>query len=151
MRSRTYGCVLKKLDELSNMEQYIALVAVVVRDYDEAKDYYTSVLGFSIVEDTEQENGKRWIVLSPPGSSKTGIILQKALTDEQFLRVGNQTGGRVFLFLHTDDFSRDFSEYQKRGVTFLETPREEGYGTVVKFEDLYKNRWDLLQLKKAYV
>ena len=128
------------------MNQTVAYVAIVVRDYDEAKRYYSDVLGFQTVEDVQQENGKRWILLAPPGSSETRLLLQKATNDEQTARVGNQTGGRVFLFLRTDDFRRDFRLFKQRGVHFLEDPREEPYGTVVKFEDLYGNRWDLLQL-----
>jgi len=128
------------------MSQSIALVAVAVRDYDEAKQYYSQVLGFEIVEDVLQENGKRWIVAAPTGKGQMGLLLQKAFTDEQVSRIGNQTGGKVFLFLRTDDFDRDYDLYQSRGVRFIESPREESYGKVVKFEDVYGNRWDLLQV-----
>ena len=121
-----------------------------MRDYDEAKNFYVQSLGFREVEDILQENGKRWVLLAPPGNSEVSILLQKALTSEQLIRVGNQTGGRVFLFLQTDDFDRDYETYERRGVKFIESPRDETYGKVVKFEDLYGNRWDLLQLTEAF-
>lgn len=129
------------------MPQHLGCVTLLVRDYDEAKKYYTGTLGFSVAEDTPLENGKRWLVLTPPGSLETRLLLAKASTLEQIDRVGDQTGGRVFLFLHTDDFWRDFREFGARGVTFRESPREEAYGTVAVFEDLYGNRWDLIQYK----
>ena len=128
------------------MRQHISLIAIVVRDYDEAIKYYTEALGFELVEDTLQES-KRWVVVAPPGSTEMRLLLAKASNPEQIARIGNQTGGRVFLFLHTDDFWRDFRAFQDRGVEFLESPREETYGTVVVFKDLYGSRWDLLQLK----
>ncbi len=132
------------------MNLSIAYIAVVVRDYDDAKRYYTDVLGFQKTEDAPRENNQRWILLAPPGSSETRILLQKAITDDQILRIGNQTGGRVFLFLQTDDFERDYQEYLRRGVKFIESPREEEYGKVVKFEDLCGNRWYLLQLNQEF-
>ena len=124
----------------------IGHIALVVRDYDEAIAYYTGVLGFVVVEDTDLGGGKRWVLVAPSVTSGCSLLLAKASTPEQLTRVGNQTGGRVFLFLHTDDFWRDYQAMQQRGVHFVETPREETYGMVVVFEDLYGNRWDLLQL-----
>jgi catechol 2,3-dioxygenase-like lactoylglutathione lyase family enzyme len=129
--------------------QTIAHIALVVSDYDEAIDWYTRVLGFDLVEDTPREPGKRWVLVAPPGGNGTALLLARAANPEQTTRVGNQTGGRVFLFLHTDDFERDYATYVARGVRFIETPRRESYGSVVVFEDLYGNRWDLIQPKKA--
>lgn len=130
------------------MVQEIGYVAVVVREYDEAIAFYTGALGFDLIEDTPLGEGKRWVLVAPPGSAiGTRLLLARAATPEQAERIGNQTGGRVFLFLHTDDFWRDYRALQSRGVHFLEEPRQEGYGTVVVFEDLYGNRWDLLELK----
>jgi catechol 2,3-dioxygenase-like lactoylglutathione lyase family enzyme len=130
------------------MTQYLGAIALLVRDYDEAIAYYTGALGFTLVEDTDQGGGKRWAVVAPPGAGETRILLAKAASPEQMARVGDQTGGRVFLFLNTDDFWRDHRAYLARGVRFLETPRDESYGTVAVFADLYGNRWDLLQLKR---
>lgn len=130
------------------MKQCIGYVALVVRDYDEAIDFYVNRLGFSLVDDTFIEaQSKRWVLIAPPGSGETRLLLARAVGDEQSSRVGNQTGGRVFLFLHTDDFWRDFRLYTDRGVVFLREPKEESYGTVAVFRDLYGNLWDLLQLK----
>ena len=129
------------------MSQHIGYVTLLVRDYDEAKKFYSETLGFSVVEDTPLGDGKRWVLVAPPGSHETRLLLAQAASPEQIARIGDQTGGRVFLFLHTDDFWRDFREFTGRGVTFCDAPREEGYGTVAVFEDLYGNRWDLLQLK----
>ena len=126
------------------MGQEIAAVAVLVRDYDEAVAYFTGTLGFAVVEDTPLGGGKRWVVVRPPGGG-TALLLARAATPEQAARVGDQTGGRVFLFLRTDDFRRDYHEMQARGVRFAEEPREEAYGTVAVFLDLYGNRWDLVQ------
>jgi catechol 2,3-dioxygenase-like lactoylglutathione lyase family enzyme len=125
--------------------QHIGAITLVVRDYDEAKACYTGRLGFTVVKDTDLGNGKRWLLVAPPGSSETRLLLARAATPVQESRIGDQAGGRVFLFLHTDDFWRDFRALQARGVTFLEAPRQEPYGTVAVFEDLYGNRWDLLQ------
>ena len=125
---------------------HIGYVAVVVKDYDEAIAYYTQMLGFDLIEDTPLE-GKRWVLVAPRNSSGTCLLLAKAVTAEQQSRIGNQTGGRVFLFLHTDDFWRDYQEMQHRGVVFVREPKEEEYGTVAVFQDLYGNKWDLLQLK----
>ena len=126
-------------------QQQIGAVAVVVRDYDEAKAWYTGVLGFDLVEDTPMGDGKRWLLVAPPGGPN--LLLARAATPEQESRIGDQTGGRVFLFLHTDDFRRDHAAMTARGVVFREAPREEAYATVAVFEDLYCNLWDLLQLK----
>ena len=128
--------------------QSIGYVALVVRDYDEAIEYYTHALGFQLVEDTSLGDDKRWVLLAPPGSVESRLLLAKASTPEQQARVGDQTGGRVFLFLHTDDFWRDYREMIARGIKFREAPRDESYGTVAVFEDLYGNRWDLLQLRR---
>ncbi len=128
--------------------QCIGYVALVVRDYDEAIEYYTKALGFELVEDTALGGGQRWVLLAPPGSVESRLLLAKASTPEQMARVGDQTGRRVFLFLHTDDFWRDHREMISRGVKFREAPRDEPYGTVAVFEDLYGNRWDLLQLQR---
>jgi catechol 2,3-dioxygenase-like lactoylglutathione lyase family enzyme len=127
--------------------QRIGYVALVVRDYDEAIEYYTTALGFELVEDTALDDEKRWVLLAPPGSVETRLLLAKASTPQQAKRIGDQTGGRVFLFLHTDDFWRDYRQMIARGVKFCEAPRDESYGTVAVFEDLYGNRWDLLQLR----
>jgi catechol 2,3-dioxygenase-like lactoylglutathione lyase family enzyme len=133
------------------MTQSLGYVALVVRDYDEAIAYFTEKLGFRLVEDSgaTDRNGqdKRWVLVAPQGSPGTNLLLARASTPEEASRIGNQTGGRVFLFLHTDDFWRDYRAMTARGVKFFETPREESYGTVAVFEDLYGNKWDLLQLK----
>ncbi|MDQ0391250.1 VOC family protein [Labrys monachus] len=127
------------------MSQHLGAVSLVVRDYDEAKAYYAGVLGFDIVEDRDMGEGKRWVTVAPPGSGGTRLLLAKAAGPAQAAAIGNQTGGRVFLFLHTDDFGRDYDLYRSRGVEFREEPRREAYGTVAVFEDLYGNLWDLLQ------
>ena len=131
------------------MEQRIAHVALVVRDYDEAIEFYTQRLGFVLLEDTPVEPGKRWVLVGLPDTVGTSLLLARAANDEQLSRVGNQTGGRVFLFLHTDDFWRDYHSFKSRGIAFVREPREEPYGIVAVFEDLYGNRWDLLQLATA--
>lgn len=128
------------------MRQSIVQVAVVVRDYDEAIDFYVNRLGFSLVVDIPIEaQNKRWVVVAPPGSRESRLLLARGVGEEQSSRIGNQTGGRVFLFLSTDDFWRDFRTYQARGVVFVRPPREESYGTVAVFQDLYGNLWDLMQ------
>lgn len=129
------------------MAQRLGYVALVVRDYDEAITFYTQSLGFQLHEDTDLGGGKRWVRVRPPGSPGTDLLLAKAVNPEQASRIGNQTGGRAFLFLHTDDFWRDHHAMTARGVKFHEAPRQEVYGTVAVFEDLYGNKWDLLQLK----
>jgi catechol 2,3-dioxygenase-like lactoylglutathione lyase family enzyme len=129
-----------------SMKQSIRQLAIVVRDYDEAIDFYVNRLGFTLVEDAPVEaQGKRWVVVAPRGSSESRLLLARAVGEEQSSRIGNQTGGRVFLFLQTDDFWRDFRLYESRGVVFVRPPREEPYGTVAVFQDLYGNLWDLLQ------
>jgi catechol 2,3-dioxygenase-like lactoylglutathione lyase family enzyme len=129
------------------MKQKISSIALVVRDYNEAIAFYTQKLRFDLLEDTDLGNGKRWVRVAPPGSTETSLLLVQAASPEQENTIGNQTGGRVFLFLHTDDFWRDYNEMQAKGVCFLEQPRVESYGTVVVFEDLCGNKWDLLELK----
>ncbi len=129
------------------MNQSIVHIALVVRDYDEAIDFYTKKLSFELIEDTYQsEQDKRWVVISPPGSTGTTILLAKASKDEQEPFIGNQAGGRVFLFLNTDDFWRDYHEMMAKGIEFVRDPKEADYGTVAVFKDLYGNLWDLLQL-----
>jgi catechol 2,3-dioxygenase-like lactoylglutathione lyase family enzyme len=130
---------------MSKPKRSIAAIALVIRDYDEAKDYYSRVLDFDVVEDTPIGDGKRWVVVTPPGHSQTRLLLARASTPEQESRIGNQTGGRVFLFLHTDDFRRDYANFRARGVKFVREPSHEAYGTVAVFEDLYGNLWDLIQ------
>jgi catechol 2,3-dioxygenase-like lactoylglutathione lyase family enzyme len=121
-------------------------MAIVVRDYDEALSFYVGILGFRLIEDTPvPAQNKRWVVIAPEGSDSTRLLLARALGDEQSSRVGNQTGGRVFVFLYTDDFWRDFRAYKAKGVVFVREPVEEPYGTVAVFKDLYGNLWDLLQ------
>ena len=129
------------------MRQSLALISLLVRDYDEALAYYCAVLGFACVEDTDLGGGKRWVLVAPPGANECSLLLARATTPEQTAAIGRQSGGRVFLFLHTDDFARDHRRYRELGVRFLEEPRQESYGTVAVFEDLYGNRWDLLELR----
>ena len=129
------------------MQQNLVHIAIIVRDYDEAIDYYTHVLGFELIEDEPRGPGKRWVRVAPRGDHGASLLLAKAANDEQISRIGNQTGGRVFLFLHTDDFQRDYAAYSARGVKFVEQPRYEEYGTVVVFEDIYGNKWDLIERK----
>lgn len=131
------------------MSQRIGYVALVVRDYDEAIIFYTEALGFTLVEDSPLGGGKRWVLVAPPGSAGTCLLLARAASPAQLQRVGDQTGGRVFLFLHSNDFWRDYHAMQSRGVRFTEPPRQEPYGTVAVFDDLYGNRWDLLELRAA--
>jgi catechol 2,3-dioxygenase-like lactoylglutathione lyase family enzyme len=126
----------------------IGYVALVVRDYDEAIAFYRDKLGFVLVEDTALSAEKRWVLMQPSGEKGTQLLLARAATQEQAARVGDQTGGRVFLFLHTDDFWRDYRLYCERGVRFCRSPAEESYGTVAVFEDLYGNLWDLLELRE---
>ena len=129
----------------TTMSQHLGHVALLIDDYDRAKAYYTQVLGFDLIEDLPLGDGKRWLVVAPPGAAETRLLLARAAAPEQMSRIGNQTGGRVFLFLHTDDFRRDHEAMQARGVGFCEPPRDEPYGTVAVFQDLYGNRWDLIQ------
>ncbi|WP_063994081.1 VOC family protein [Bradyrhizobium sp.] len=130
------------------MPQHIGYIALLVREYDEAISFFVEKLGFTISEDTNLGGGKRWVLVAPPGSVETRLLLAKAASADQSPRIGDQTGGRVFLFLHTDDFWRDYQAYCSRGVVFREEPREEQYGTVAVFEDLYGNRWDLMEVKR---
>lgn len=127
------------------MSQQIACVTIVVRDYDEAIAWYCGVLGLKLVEDTRLTETKRWVLVAPAGSPGTSLLLARAATSEQCSRIGNQTGGRVFLFLKTDDFWRDYHALSGRGVVFRRQPTEEAYGTVAVFEDLYGNLWDLIE------
>lgn len=127
------------------MKQSIAQFALVVNDYDEAIAFYTRKLHFDLIEDTKLSDTKRWVVIRPAGSDGCCILLAKAADEEQKSRVGNQTGGRVFLFLHTDDFWRDYHAMTTDGIRFVKPPAEEPYGTVAVFEDLYGNLWDLIQ------
>ena len=129
--------------------QRLALVSLVVNDYDEAIDYYIRVLGFTLREDTAMGEGKRWVVVAPGDGAGSGLLLAKAANDRQRQAIGQQTGGRVFLFLHTDNFDRDYAAYKQRGVSFVEQPRQESYGRVVVFTDLYGNRWDLVEPRTA--
>jgi catechol 2,3-dioxygenase-like lactoylglutathione lyase family enzyme len=131
------------------VKQTLGHVALVVRDYDEALEFFIRTLNFKLIEDTRLSEHKRWVLIAPPGSQGTSLLLAQASTPEQVTRIGNQTGGRVFLFLHTDDFWRDYREMTARNVKFIREPREETYGTVAVFEDLYGNLWDLLELKDS--
>ena len=133
------------------MKQSIAHIALVVRDYDEAIDFYTNKLHFTVLEDTYQpEQDKRWVVISPPGSSGATLLLARASKPEQQPFIGNQSGGRVFLFLSTDDFWRDYNDMVAKGIKFVREPKTEDYGTVAVFEDLYGNLWDLLEFSKGH-
>lgn len=133
------------------MRQSIIHIALLVRDYDEAIAFYTEKLGFVLLEDTAQpEQQKRWVVVAPPGGAGTTLLLARAATPEQARFVGDQAGGRVFLFLRTDDFWRDYRALQARGVRFVREPQQAEYGTVAVFEDLYGNRWDLLELAPGH-
>jgi catechol 2,3-dioxygenase-like lactoylglutathione lyase family enzyme len=126
------------------MKQQLAHVAIVVEDYDEAIGFFTEKLGFELIEDTVLSEVKRWVLVSPPGTDGCKLLLAKAATDEQKSRIGNQTGGRVFLFLHTDDFWRDYNNYTAKGILFIRPPVTEEYGTVAVFQDIYGNLWDLI-------
>lgn len=133
------------------MKQNIVYIALIVNDYDEAIDFYVNKLQFDLLEDSVQpEQGKRWVVIAPPNSHGVALLLAKATKPEQTAVVGNQAGGRVFLFLNTDDFWRDYARMQALGVKFVREPQQQDYGTVAVFEDLYGNRWDLLELKPEH-
>lgn len=127
------------------MKQYIAHMALVVADYDEAIEFYTRKLNFTLKEDTVLSDEKRWVLVAPPGAKETCLLLAKAANEEQQSRIGNQTGGRVFLFLYTDDFKRDYEQMKASGIVFVREPVTETYGTVAVFKDLYGNLWDLLE------
>jgi lactoylglutathione lyase len=129
------------------MRQSIGAISLLVRDYDEAIEYFTTRLRFQVVEDTRIGDGKRWVLLGLPGAGGCRLLLAKAKNEEEAAAVGRQAAGRVFMFLHTDDFARDHGEMARRGVKFCEEPREASYGTVAVFEDLYGNKWDLLMRK----
>jgi catechol 2,3-dioxygenase-like lactoylglutathione lyase family enzyme len=136
-------------DKMKPLNQSIAHVSLLVKDYDQAIRFYVHKLGFRVVEDVVVEaQQKRWVLIAPPGPTETSLLLARAVGDEQLARVGNQTGGRIFLFLHTDDFWRDYERYKASGVIFIRPPRDESYGTVAVFQDLYGNLWDLLELRK---
>jgi len=132
-----------------SVKQKIGSVTIVVENYDDAIEFYTQKLQFTLVEDTDLGGGKRWVQVSPPNSNGTNLLLAQASSDEQRKVIGNQTGGRVFLFLQTNDFWRDYEVMKSNGVVFNEDPRVEEYGTVAVFQDLYGNKWDLLQLNRA--
>jgi catechol 2,3-dioxygenase-like lactoylglutathione lyase family enzyme len=133
------------------MKQAIVHVAIVVKDYDEAIDFYTRKLGFELAEDTYiPEQNKRWVLVMPPNSNGAAVLLAKASSAEQASFIGNQAGGRVFLFLSTDDFWRDYNQYLANGIKFVRSPEEHKYGTVAVFEDLYGNLWDLLEHKASH-
>lgn len=127
------------------MKQSIAHIALVVADYDEAIKFYTEKLDFTLIEDTPQSDTKRWVLVAPKNSDGCQLLLAKGVGEEQISRIGNQTGGRVFLFLRTDDFQRDYENYKSKGVKFVREPKVEGYGTVAVFTDLYGNLWDLIE------
>ncbi len=133
------------------MKQSIVHISLVVNDYDEAIDFYVGKLKFELIEDTYQpEQDKRWVVVSPPGSKGVTLLLARASKPEQINYIGNQSGGRVFLFLNTDDFWRDYERMVAEGINFVREPKEQDYGTVAVFEDLYGNLWDLLQLNEDH-
>lgn len=128
------------------MNQQLAHIAIVIRDYDEAINFYTTILGFELIEDTVLDEKKRWVLVKPKGrESNCNLLLAKASTPDQQQAIGNQTGGRVFLFLYTDDFRRDYNNYKAKGVVFVREPKTEVYGTVAVFKDLYGNLWDLIE------
>ena len=131
------------------VQQQIGNIALVVENYDDAIEFYTQKLQFTLVEDTDLGGGKRWVQVAPPNSNGTNLLLAQASTESQTHAIGNQTGGRVFLFLQTNDFWRDYESMKAKGVMFNEEPRVEEYGTVVVFQDLYGNKWDLLQLNRS--
>jgi catechol 2,3-dioxygenase-like lactoylglutathione lyase family enzyme len=130
------------------MKQSIAHIALVVGDYDEAIKFYTEKLNFRLIEDTPQSETKRWVLVAPEGSEECALLLAKGVGDEQRSRIGNQTGGRVFLFLKNDDFRRDYENMRRKNINFFREPKTEEYGTVAVFEDLYGNLWDLVEFKK---
>lgn len=126
----------------------MAHIALVVKEYNEAIDFYCNQLGFELIEDTVMSETKRWVIVQPKGEGSCHLLLAKAATDEQASRIGNQTGGRVFLFLYTDDFWRDYNNYTSKGIEFIRVPKEKAYGTVAVFKDLYGNLWDLIERRK---
>lgn len=130
------------------MKQKIAHIALVVQNYDDAIEFYTKKLDFTLLEDTRLSEEKRWVVVSPPGANECSLLLAKAANEQQAASIGNQTGGRVFLFLFTDDFWRDYHRMVEKNVNFVRPPKEEVYGIVAVFKDLYGNQWDLLEPKE---
>jgi catechol 2,3-dioxygenase-like lactoylglutathione lyase family enzyme len=145
-RTRLASKPIQSIPSVLRMNQSIGLVAIVVRDYDEAINFYVDKLGFRLVEDTYiPEQDKRWVVVAPQGNNTSQILLARAVGTEQIVHIGNQTGDRVFLFLYTDDFWRDFNFYKSKGIFFVRGPKEERYGIVAVFRDLYGNLWDLLE------
>ncbi len=133
------------------MQPGLGLVSLVVRDYDEALEFFVGTLGFELIEDTPvPEQNKRWVVVAPPGPHGARLLLARASDEAQVARIGDQTGGRVFLFLYTDDFPRDYEAFRSRGVVFVREPREYDYGTVAVFRDLYGNLWDLVQPSETH-
>ena len=130
------------------MYQRIARITLVVKDYDEAIEFYTKKLDFTLIEDTQLDDKKRWVMVAPPGAKECCLLLAKASAEEQFKSIGNQTGGRVGFFLFTDDFWRDYNRMLERKVAFIKSPKEVEYGTVAVFEDLYGNKWDLIEPKE---
>ncbi len=134
-----------RVTRLNRMNQRIFQIALIVEDYDEAIDFYTRKLGFQLLEDTRLHETKRWVVVAPNGAGGGRLLLAKADTPEQTNRIGNQTGGRVFLFLHTDDFARDYQNLLDQGITIVRGPSVEPYGTVAVFADLYGNLWDMIE------
>jgi catechol 2,3-dioxygenase-like lactoylglutathione lyase family enzyme len=130
------------------MKQHIAHISLVVNDYDEAIEFYTKKLNFDLIEDTVLSETKRWVLVAPKGSTECCLLLAKAANEKQRSRIGNQSGGRVLLFLYTDDFWRDYNNMLAKKIKFIREPQEETYGTVAVFEDLYGNLWDLLERKK---
>lgn len=139
--------VYSHIKTLLKMTQKIANISILVRDYDEAIAFYTQKLGFTLIEDTQLSESKRWVIVAPVGATESRLLLAKAKNDTQRQYIGNQTGGRVFLFLHTDDFWRDYKNMIAQGVKFVREPSEEVYGTVAVFEDLYGNLWDFVEPK----
>jgi catechol 2,3-dioxygenase-like lactoylglutathione lyase family enzyme len=137
------------INHVQKMKQHIAHIALVVKDYDEAIQFYTGKLHFTLVEDTVLNETKRWVLVAPKGSNECCLLLAKAATEEQKKWIGDQTGGRVFLFLYTDDLWRDYNDMQKEGIEFVREPKVETYGTVAVFKDLYGNLWDLLEPKRT--
>ncbi len=129
------------------MNQYISRVTLMVKDYDEALTFYTEVLKFQILEDTQRSPEKRWVIIAPPGDKQCALLLAKAKNEAQLAAVGNQTGGRVFMFLYTDDFERDVNHMEKHQVKFVTKPTEKEFGKVAVFEDLYGNKWDFIEPK----
>ena len=127
------------------MKQTIAHIALIVKDYDEAIEFYTNKLDFQLLEDTRLSDDKRWVMIAPQGAKECSLLLAKAANKKQAASIGNQTGGRVFLFLFTDDFWRDYQKMSERNIQFIRPPKEEEYGTVAVFEDLYGNLWDLIE------